>query len=253
MATINSPTTDDQPPAQQEYAEPVETEEEAPTEPVGDGEPPAPEGTLPPLSDPTGDLEQLEDRSAPVDRVLWAEVIRDGQTKRIERTYTQKGLMWFAKLELYGILGQAVEIVLQGDNPLGLDSMLGLVRNPAQMIAEMIGNVPGAEDAPDRPDDAEQMEIEAGKLFAAFAKVVALAPNLLKEAYCIALGVPKGHKPWAIEWALPNIDDEMGRDILDTFIDQNWGVMEDFFVRELPKIMRRIVKARKAGDSAGRR
>jgi hypothetical protein len=250
MAAINPPTTDDQPPAQPEYAEPVEGEQEAPTEPVGGGEPPAPDATLPPLSDPDGDLEQLEDRSAPVERVLWA-VTTDG--RRVERVYVQKGLMWFAKLELYGILGQAVEVVLQGDNPLGLDSMLGLVRNPAQMISEMIGNVPGADDAPDRPDDAEQMEIEAGKLFAAFAKVVALAPGLLKEAYCIALGVPKGHKPWAIEWALPNIDDEMGRDILDTFIDQNWGVMEDFFAHELPKIIKRIAKARRKAASAGPR
>jgi hypothetical protein len=49
------------------------------------------------------------------------------------------------------------------------------------------------------------------------------------------------------------MDDEMGKDILAAFIDQNWGVMEDFFVLELPKIVKRVVKARKAKASAGRR
>jgi hypothetical protein len=94
--------------------------------------------------------------------------------------------------------------------------------------------------------------MEAGKVMAAFAQVVAMAPELLAQAYCVALAVPKTHRPWAIEWAFPNMDDEMGKDILHVFIDQNWGVMEDFFVQELPKIVKRIVKARE-GSSAGRR
>ena len=44
----------------------------------------------------------------------------------------------------------------------------------------------------------------------------------------------------------------MGKDILHTFIDQNWGVMEDFFAQELPKIVRRITKERRR-RSDGRR
>jgi hypothetical protein len=74
--------------------------------------------------------------------------------------------------------------------------------------------------------------------------VVSIAPDLLYQAYCIALAIPKTHRNWAVEWAFPNMDDEMGMDILHTFIDQNLGVMEDFFGRELPKIMKRVVKAR---------
>jgi hypothetical protein len=48
------------------------------------------------------------------------------------------------------------------------------------------------------------------------------------------------------------MDDDMGKDILHAFVDQNWGVMEDFFAQELPKIVRRVAKAR-SRHSTGRR
>lgn len=255
MAAIHPPTGEalslgdqhDEPPARPEYADPVEAEDQAPTE-SGNDEPPAPEATLPPLVDPEGELEQLEDRSLPITRLLWAEN-REG--KRIQQDYTQKGLSWFGKLELYGLLGQAVKVVLEGDNPLGIGSMMDMARNPRQMVADLMGAaLPGADTAPDRKEDSGDVEVEAAKVMSAFAQVVAMAPDLLAQAYCVALAIPKTHRNWAIEWAFPNMDDEMGKDILHTFIDQNWGVMEDFFTQELPKIIKRIVKARR---SAGRR
>lgn len=248
MAATHSPT-DDFPPARPDYEEPVETEEQAPTEIAGGNEPPAPSATLPPLVDPDGELEELEDRSLPMERLLWA-VNREGE--RIERTYIQKGLSWFGKLELYGLLGQAVKVVLEGDNPLGIGSMVNMAKNPRQMIYDLVGSLPGAEDAPDAPEVEQDVEVEAGKVLAAFAQVVAMAPDLVAQAYCVALAVPKTHRNWAIEWAFPNMDDEMGKDILHVFIDQNLGVMEDFFAQEMPKIVKRIVKARK-NSSAGRR
>jgi hypothetical protein len=246
MSATHSPT-EDIPPARPVYEDPVETKQETPQEPKGDGEPPSTSATLPPISDPEGEIEELEDRSMPIERMLWAEN-REG--RRIEQIYTQKGLSWFGKLELYGILGQAVEVVLSGDNPLGLGPLLGMAQNPRQMVSDLMGSLPGADTAPDATDPEQEMEIEAGKVMAAFAKGVALSPDLLAQAYCIALSVPKTHRNWAIEWAFPNMDDEMGKDILHTFIDQNWGVMEDFFAHELKTILKRIIKARR---SAGHR
>jgi hypothetical protein len=248
MAAIDPALTDDKsPPARPEYADPVEKEpvDVSVAEDV-DG-PPREEAKLPPLTDPDGELEALEDRSAPVERLLWAE---DREGARVERTYVQKGLSWFGKLELYGLLGEAVKIVLEGDNPLGVGSIVDMARDPRKMVADLLGDMPGAADAPDMEGDSDP-ELEAGKVLAAFAKVVAISPDLLKQAYCVALAIPKTHRTWAVEWAFPNMDDEMGQDLLHTFVDQNWGVMEDFFGRELPKIMKRIVKARRA--SAGPR
>jgi hypothetical protein len=239
--------TTDQPPAEPVYAEPVESIVEEPLDPTAIE--PEDVTKLPEIEDPEGEIEELEDRSMPIERTLWA-LNREGT--RIEKTYTQQGLSWFGKIELYGLLGQAVRVVLEGDNPLGIGNMMDLVQNPRQMMSDLVGVMPGAEDAPDSEGVSENMEVEAGKILAAFAEVVAQAPQLLSAAYCIVLGIPKTHRNWAVEWAFPNMDDETGKDILHAFIDQNWGVMEDFFGQELPKIVRRIVKARES-HSAGRR
>lgn len=244
-----SQTTHDEPPARPEYADPLDVDPGAPVASAVADEPPPPEATMPPIADPEGELEELEDRSAPVERVLWAINTRG---ERVEHAYTQKGLSWFGKLELYGLLGQAVKVVLEGENPLGIGSIVDIARDPRQMISDLMGELPGAEDRPDKTETEQEMELEAGKVLAAFAQVVSMAPELLSQAYCVALAIPKTHRPWAIEWAFPNMDDEMGKDILHTFIAQNWGVMEDFFVHEVKKITQRIVQERRK-VSAGRR
>lgn len=248
MAAIHPPT-DDTPPARPEYEEPVEEEYAAPADVVEESEPPAPSATLPPIADPDGEIEALEDRSMPIERMLWA---IDPKGKRVEQVYIQKGLMWFGKLELYGLLGQAVKVVLEGDNPLGVNSLLDVAQNPRKMISDLMGsNLPGADTAPDRVNNDAEMDIEAGKILSAFAQVVSMAPELIGQFYCIVLAVPKTWRNWAVEWAFPNMDDETGQDILHAFVDQNWGVMEHFFAQELPKIIKRIVKERQKA-SAGR-
>jgi hypothetical protein len=234
---------EDQPPAQPVYEDPVDKLQEEVADPTAIEPEDAP-AVMPQFEDPEGEFEELEDRSLPIERTLWA--IKNGPNgpERVERTYTQKGLMWFGKIELYGLLGQAVRVVLEGDNPMGIGNLMDFAQNPQQLVNDLMGNLPGAEDAPDS-DTGQDMEVEAGKILAAFAEVVANAPQLLSHAYCIVLAVPKTHRNWAIEWAFPNMDDEMGKDILHTFIDQNWGVMEDFFAQELPKIVKRIAKERR--------
>jgi hypothetical protein len=251
MAAID-PTTADHPPAQPEYEDPVDELQEEVADPTAI-EPSDEPTTAPPLEDPEGEIEELEDRSMPIDRVLWAyKPARDGQPEqRVERVYKQQGLMWFGKIELYGLLGQAVRMLMEGDNAMGVGNLLDFANDPRQMVSDLMGTMPGAEDAPDR-DGGQDMDVEAGKILAAFAEIVAQAPQLLPHAYCIALAIPKTHRNWAIEWAFPNMDDGMGKDILHAFIDQNWGVMEDFFSQELPKIVKRITKERRK-RSAGRR
>lgn len=247
MAAAQPPT--DTPPASPEYKDPVDRDPDEPVDVDVNEDVDRDSSTMPELEDPEGELAALEDRSAPVERTLWA-INREGQ--RVERVYVQQGLSWFGKLELYGLLGSAVKVVLEGDNPLGVSSLVDVAQNPRRMISDLMGGMPGADTAPGAEGEEEpDLDLEAGKILAAFAQIVQLAPDLLAQAYCVALAIPKTHRPWAIEWAFPNMDDEMGKDILHTFIDQNWGVMEDFFVQELPKIMKRIVKARRG--SAGPR
>jgi hypothetical protein len=165
---------------------------------------------MPETEDPEGEIEELEDRSMPVERMLWSiRPPREGQpAQRIERTYTQKGLMWFGKIELYGLLGQAVRVVLEGDNPMGIGNLMDFAQNPQQMVNDLVGNLPGAEDAPDR-DDSQDMEVEAGKVLAAFAEVVAKRRSCSRTptASCwpfprrTATGRSSGPSPtWTTRW-----------------------------------------------------
>jgi hypothetical protein len=61
---------------------------------------------------------------------------REQGRARRANLFVQKGLSWFGKLELYGLLGQAVKIVLEGDNPLGVGSGVDLAQNPRQMMSQ---------------------------------------------------------------------------------------------------------------------
>lgn len=250
----SSSISDDQPPARQEHA-PVDADPVEPQVPGGEEGPPPPESNLPPIVDPEGEIEELEDRTAPIERRLWAfmpvrnatgEVIEE---KLVDHVYMQKGLSFFGKIELYGLLGQAVRVVLEGDNPLGVSSLVGMAQDPRQVINDIVGELPGAATIPGKEPSSEA-EMEAGKILAAFAQVVSLAPELVPQAYCIALAIPKTHRVWATEWAFSNMEDGMGTDILHTFIAQNWSAMESFFKLEVPKIVRRITLER---SSDGRR
>lgn len=229
---------------------------------IDDGPPPPPEDVGPLVDDDlipadaveededdaVGDLpaidaeEELEPKALPVERVLVDEKGRSG-------VYTQTTLTYFGKIQLYGLLGRAVQIVMDGDSGLGLDDVMGL-GDPRGFVDKMMASLPGADTSPDRAEKDVNID-DAAKMMAAFAKVVSVAPDLLVEAYCIILTPQKGHWRWLTNSGLPYMDDEMGTDILHTFVDQNWGVMEDFFARELPKLFRRAAKARQRHKSAG--
>lgn len=195
------------------------------------------------------DEEILEPKAMQIERVIGPD--DNGHVGR----YTQKPLSYFHKLELYGLLGRAVKVVMSGEDGLGVDDILDM-GSPTKMVSKFVSSMtpPGADSAPDADEEKEGTDLaEAAKMMAAFAKVVSVAPEMLYEAYALILQAPKGHRKWLIERGLPTIDDEMGQDILHAFIDQNWGVMEDFFGQELPKIFKRTVQARKRHRSGGDR
>jgi hypothetical protein len=227
------------PPLEAPY-DPPAAEEPKPDTPV---EQQHPDDAERPLTEPVvvDDEEVLEPKSLPIERVIT-------DVRGSTRTYVQGPMLYFQKIELYGVLGRAVKIVMDGEGGLGIDDLMDL-RQPQNLLDQLQSRMPGYDDAPDREDNGEAGLEEAGKMLAAFARVVSVAPDLLKEAYCIVLDIPKGHRVWAMEWGLPRIDDEMGLDILHAFLDQNWGVMEDFFVKEMPKLFRRAAKVRQRSAS----
>lgn len=226
----------DGPPPDVPYEEP---RDEQPVEPE-DLEPGDEERELAPDVE-VDDEEILEPKVLPVVRQLT-------DAKGVTREYVQAPMLYFQKFELYGLLGRAVQIVMDGERGLGLGD-LGEIMNPRNLIDEIQSRMPGYDDAPDRAEDTMNIE-DASKMIAAFARVISASPDMLKEAYCIVLDVPKAHRIWAMEWSLPKIDDELGTDVMHTFIDQNWALIEGFFFEELPRIFKRAAQARARSATA---
>lgn len=191
----------------------------------------------------------IEPKLLPVPRTL---IDEKGRSK----TYTQSDLQYFEKIELYGIFGRAVDIAMQGENGLGIDDLMSGM-NPKSFLDLLNDSLPGAETSPDAEDrdqnSAQQAGLQqAGKMLATFSRVLSMSPDMLKEVYCLALHIPKGHRRWATEQAFPLMDDDTGEDIMETFFDQNWGAMERFFTRVLPKQLKRIRAARERSAAAAR-
>lgn len=129
-----------------------------------------------------------------------------------EAEYIQKPLSYFGKLEFFSTLAEAVDIAMQT----GL-SVNGLV-----------GGGIGAEDL-----------TSTDSFMLAIAKLMRYAPDVLKDSYCIFLDVPFADRPWAKQ-AMDNLSDEEGIAIIETFIDQNYEAIENFFRERIAKVVKRV-------------
>lgn len=228
------------PPEQPDYRPPEDEKPVAIEEPEPDDE-----GDEPPGPREETVEEILEPKVNPVTRTLSDE-------KGSSRKYVQGPFLYFQQLEMYGLLGRAVNIVLEGENGLGMDEIFQMLE-PKKLLDQLLErSVPGADDAPDKTDEETDLE-EISKMLSAFTRLVASSPDIIKDFQIIVLDIPKGHRNWALEWALPRLDRETGNDIMETFIDQNWGILEGFFAEEMPRMFKRAAAARRRHKSAGAR
>lgn len=133
-------------------------------------------------------------------------------------TYTQKPLSYFAKMEFYALLADAIDKAVEGDQTISITGMME-----------------GGNLSFDNPDSFLRVMV----------KLVRFVPDLFEEAYCIFLSVPRGDRYMVKEMMRLPVDegglsDEDGVMIVQTFIDQNLKAIEEFFVGRLPKLARRV-------------
>lgn len=236
-----TPPTDDDPPV----APSEEPENPAPVEPASqvrpvdehiekaDDQEGSEDDDLPPRRDPEDVEDIIVPRRDPVPRTVGPD------SKGRERVYVQTELTWFTRIELFGLFGRVIDDAMSGDNPLDVGDMMQAMK-PQSLIEQIAGQLPGADTSPDAEDRTTGQGMQqASQVLAVFARVASLAPERLKEAYCIILNIPKGHRVWAINHALDAMSPEVGEDILHVFVDQNWEAIEDFFTRVLPKLIKR--------------
>lgn len=132
-----------------------------------------------------------------------------------EITLIQKPLSFFGKMELFSVLGGAVD----------------------KAVNEGLSIVDLFEVPEDRGVEAFQ---EADLFVKSVLKLVKDAPDLLLNLYSVILAVPRGQRDYIKERLESDLTDEQGIAILENFIDQNWDVMADFFKQKIAPLTSKI-------------
>lgn len=150
------------------------------------------------------------------------------QKQQFERTYVQKPLSYHAFGEFTGLLGRKLEEAMQGPSGISLDRILPGKEGqlPLSFVDGKLSVV--------KSDFAGIDPFLQG-----FAKLSSYIPELLGEAQCIWLRVPRQERPLLIDiWSRPVDEGGMsmdeGEEMMDLFIEQNYDELEDF----LPRLLR---------------
>lgn len=138
------------------------------------------------------------------------------------KTYTQKPLSYFSKLEFYALLADAIDKAMESSEG-GDTGLAGLIDNVSS------GGAPFS---------------DADSLLRPLIKLVRFVPDIFEEAYCIFLAVPRGDRYMVKEMMRApddegGLSDDQGFAIVQTFIDQNLEAIEEFFTGQIPKLARR--------------
>lgn len=153
------------------------------------------------------ELETLESSATPKD---WT--FTDGVTTK---TYIQKPLSFFGKIEFFSLIGDAVDNMNSEEKPLNLLELFG--------------------------GDAS-----ADSFVAVISRVAGQAPEVLQEAYCIWLNVPRGERDWT-KWVMEqNLTDEEGMQIIELFVDQNAEALQSFFGERGQSLVKKVTSKFKA-------
>lgn len=144
----------------------------------------------------------------------------------LEMTFEQKPLSFFQKLELFSLLGAALDKAMRGPDGLTMSEIFDGPSNLSENLSDSNYR-------------------DADTFIKALAKLAQYAPELIADLYVIVLGVPKGLRDVVKNvMELPEdqggLSDDDGFGILETFIDQNWEVMVDFFKERILPLVGKI-------------
>jgi hypothetical protein len=139
--------------------------------------------------------------------------------------YTQKPLSFFQKMEVFAVLGSALDKAISGPSGLNVEDLMGVRERGADLT--------------------ERDYADAQVFLKAIARLVQYAPDLLADLYVILLSVPRQERVFVQSMMeLPEdeggLSDEDGLQILETFVDQNWDVMVDFFKERITPLFQKI-------------
>ena len=139
------------------------------------------------------------------------------------RVYVQRPLSFFGKMDLFSVLGRALDRAMSGPDGIQVAALL--------------------EDVPVRDGELAVEDLRDADAFVrGIAKLISYAPEILGDLYCVILDVPKGERDvakavMAQHESRGGLTDKDGVDILDTFMKQNWEVLRDFFKEQIAPLI----------------
>ncbi len=123
-------------------------------------------------------------------------------------TFVQKPLGFMGKIKLFSVLSKTISKVL--DEGVSLDQLLDTPES---------GSLPLSGDA----------SLDAEVFIKTITKVLKHAPEMLGDVFCVILNVPSSQQEYVTQRLNEDLTDEQGFAILNTFVDQNWEILFDFF------------------------
>jgi hypothetical protein len=162
------------------------------------------------------ELEKQIEVLEPVAKVVERKLKLDGE----ERTFVQHEMSFFSKIKFFRLMSGTLRLATEQDGGQG-GGVADLIQE-AFVGAQQLGN----------------QEV-ANVFLDAVLRLVELAPDFLEETYLLALNVKPEQTLW-VSQAFQELDDEVGIDILDTFVAQNGKAISDFFSKRLGKLTKRV-------------
>ena len=152
--------------------------------------------------------------------------------------YTQMSLGYMARNRMFSLIGRTMSAAIKatGGSVGGMEDVFGA---GGGTLVER-GRRLGARDFRD-----------ASQFFTLAMELIGYAPDFLSDFYAIALDVPIAERGWfrdVIEQPYRPSDDrwgmseDMGVEIIEIFIDQNYEDIRRFFTERLPKIAKRAAQ-----------
>jgi hypothetical protein len=142
-----------------------------------------------------------------------------------DKTYIQKPLSFFGKLEFGKFVGTALKEVVGGEDGVSVDDIFGLSGATAQDMSN------------------------ADFMLRGIMQLSVHVPDLLKQIFMLSLNVPSYEQPVVElildqphdeETGLGGLSDEDGVAILNTFVAQNAKAIADFFRVQVPALVKSV-------------
>jgi hypothetical protein len=134
-------------------------------------------------------------------------------------TFTQKPLSFMGKIKLFSVLSETLRKVMDEDV-----SISDLLDAPESDSLPLSGNA----------------SKEADIFIKSIASVLEYAPEALGDIFCVILAVPVSQQEYVKTRLDEDLTDDQAFAVLNTFVDQNWEILYDFFTGKGMNLFKKV-------------